>query len=121
MLLLKREDGSFAQMRITAASMGVFEKAVSRQCKIGNQRAAMYRFSFLFSSEEKRAAGNTWMGLTVEVSPLPPAEQVANNDLVRTMQSAMEEAIATSEQAAEAAPAPRTEWDESDPDNLPFE
>lgn len=119
MLLVKREDGTFAQMRISAASMGVFNKAVSRFCKVGNQRAALYRFRFLFTSEEQRGAGNTWMGLHIDVEPLPVAEQIANNDIVRAMGAAMEAAIAASEVEQETAP--RSSWDESDPDNLPFE
>lgn len=103
--VLALHDGDLAQLRISGKSIKPFKQFVAR--KLAPKKLPLCSQSLHLYTEEKSEPGRKWYELRIDATPLPPAEAVKFNAVLRYERQRFEAAVAVEDDddARHAAPA----------------
>lgn len=101
LMMVMREDGSFARFRVGRTGLKPVRKAISRLIS-GSRRLPVFSAMWTFSSESVEKGSRKWMQLNVATRPLDMAEVVEVNETVKMIRAQTDQVAR--EAAFEAGP-----------------
>ena len=114
LLLVERDDASFARIRFGGLSLKPFRKMLRSKFVSKNRRVPLFTHRLHLSATEWTSGQNKAYVLQADPEPLPLEDQRRYNELVKSIRSSITTAATRVDEAeAEHEPAaPRTEWPE---------
>lgn len=114
LLLLEREDGSFARFRFGGKALKPFQDLVSRRLVYKNRRLPLFAMEMEFWADRQSDGDKTWYQLHIEGTPLPAAKVRHYNAMVADMRGHFAQAAeeAATEARADAAAVSGTDWND---------
>lgn len=101
LMMVQREDGSFARFRIGRTGLKPVRKAISRLIS-GSRRMPVYSALWTFGSESIEKGSRKWMQLTVRTQPLERDQIIEINETVKMIRGETDQVAR--EAAFEAGP-----------------
>lgn len=89
LLMVRREDDSFAQFRVGRTGLSKVRREMGK-LKGMARRLPIFAYVWTFGSENQEKAGKKWQQLTVKTTPLSNEQAIDVNNLVKTMRSTMQ-------------------------------
>lgn len=90
LMMVQREDGSFARFRVGRTGLKPVRKAIARLIS-GSRRLPVFSAMWTFSAEPVEKGSRKWMQLNVATRPLEMAEVIEVNETVKLIRAQTDE------------------------------